>query len=404
RLNPDLFIVGNVVSRGNPLMEAILDQGLAYASGPQWLGEQILRKQHVLAVAGTHGKTTTSAMLAWILEQTGHRPNFLVGGLAPGLEVSARYDPGQPWFVIEADEYDTAFFDKRSKFVHYRPRTLVLNNLEFDHADIFPDLAAIETQFHHLVRTVPAAGQIIRLQPSDALDRVLARGAWTPTIGFGPQGQWQAGPPDADNAFDVLRNGALMGRLESTQAGEHNQQNALAAIAAANHVGVTPQAAIGALSVFEGVRRRLELRGVVQGIHVYDDFAHHPTAIALTLQAVRRQAASDQRLIAVLEPRSNTMKLGTMARRLPAALEPADQVYCYSVSDGKHALGWDAATALAPLGQRAHTFTDLQALITALADEARPNDQIVIMSNGSFGDIHNKLLATLRQRLEAHPS
>ncbi len=393
-LKPDLFIVGNVVTRGNPLMEAILDQGLAYTSGPQWLGEYVLQGQHVLAVAGTHGKTTTSSMLAWILDYAGLAPNFLIGGIAADLKVSARYRPTQPLFVIEADEYDTAFFDKRSKFVHYRPRTAIVNNLEYDHADIFPDLNAIETQFHHLVRTIPASGSIIRPADSDALDRVLARGCWTPVESFGAHGQWQAMPSQDPCSFEVTHNGVSAGVVDWSLTGEHNHSNALAALAAAAHVGVAPATGVAALSQFGGVKRRMELRGTVRQIKVYDDFAHHPTAVATTLAGLRKQVGTG-RILAVIEPRSNTMKLGTMAARLPAALEHADQVFCFGQSSGKHALGWDPAQVLAPLGQRAHAFEDLDKLIDAIVAQARPGDSVLIMSNGAFGGIHQKLLDRL---------
>lgn len=408
-LKPDLYIIGNVVSRGNPLMEAILDQGLPYTSGPQWLGEQVLQSQHVFAVAGTHGKTTTSSMLAWILEQANLAPNFLIGGIAPDLGVSARYQPQNKLFVIEADEYDTAFFDKRSKFVHYRTRTAVLNNLEFDHADIFPDLAAIETQFHHLVRTVPATGQLIRPGSCAAIDRVLARGAWTPVQTFGPQGQWQARSNDHHAHFDVLQRAPAhrstatppalggtsglvhAGTVKWTLTGEHNRLNALAAIAAATQAGVAPEMAIQALSTFQGVKRRMELRGTVRDIKVYDDFAHHPTAIALTLAGTRRQTGSG-RILAVLEPRSNTMKLGSMAAQLPDALQDANLVFCYGERTGKHALGWNPTDVLAPLGERASGWHDLDAMVQAISAAAQPGDTIVIMSNGSFGGVHQKLL------------
>lgn len=393
-LKPDLFIVGNVVTRGNPLMEAILNQGLPYTSGPQWLGEYVLQGQHVLAVAGTHGKTTTSSMLAWILDYAGLAPNFLIGGIAADLKVSARYQPTQPLFVIEADEYDTAFFDKRSKFVHYRPRTAILNNLEYDHADIFPDLNAIETQFHHLVRTIPASGCIIRPASSDALDRVLARGSWTPVESFGAQGQWQALPSQDPCHFDVSCHGESAGTVTWSLTGEHNRSNALAALAAAAHVGVCAATGIAALSQFGGVKRRMELRGVVRQVKVYDDFAHHPTAVATTLEGLRKQVGQG-RILAVIEPRSNTMKLGTMAARLPAALEQADQVFCFGQLSGKHALGWDPAQVLAPLGQRAHAYNDLDKLISAIIAEARPGDSVLVMSNGAFGGIHQKLLDRL---------
>ncbi|HUG59736.1 MAG TPA: UDP-N-acetylmuramate:L-alanyl-gamma-D-glutamyl-meso-diaminopimelate ligase [Candidimonas sp.] len=394
-LKPDLFIVGNVVTRGNPLMEAILDQGLPYTSGPQWLGEEVLQGQHVLAVAGTHGKTTTSSMLAWILEHAGLEPNFLIGGIATDLKVSARYQIGQKLFVIEADEYDTAFFDKRSKFVHYRPRTAILNNLEFDHADIFSDLTAIETQFHHLVRTIPSQGRILRPANCESLDRVLARGCWSAVQTFGAQGQWQAMPSTHASHFDVAHNGAPVGAITWELTGEHNRMNALAALAAADHVGVPVQAGLEALSAFGGVKRRMELRGTVRDIKVYDDFAHHPTAIATTLQGLRKQLGS-QRILAVIEPRSNTMKLGVMAARLPEALKDADLTFCFGASDGKHALGWNPQVVLSPLGERASAYDDLDKMIEAIRLSARPGDAILIMSNGSFGGIHQKLLDRLQ--------
>nr|WP_315527938.1 UDP-N-acetylmuramate:L-alanyl-gamma-D-glutamyl-meso-diaminopimelate ligase [uncultured Achromobacter sp.] len=396
-LKPDLYVIGNVVSRGNPLMEAILESGARYVSGPQWLGDNVLPGQHVLAVAGTHGKTTTSSMLAWVLEAAGLAPNFLIGGVAQDLHVSARYDPARRPFVIEADEYDTAFFDKRSKFVHYRPRTAILNNLEYDHADIFPDLAAIETQFHHLVRTIPGSGRIVRPAHSDALDRVIARGCWSETVTFGADGAWQATPPDAEGAFGVLRNGVAAGTVRWNLTGEHNRMNALAALAAAEHVGVPAEQGIDALTRFAGVKRRMELRGTVNGVKVYDDFAHHPTAIATTLEGLRRQVGS-ARILAVLEPRSNTMKLGTMAARLPEALADADLVFCFGAHSGKHALGWNPADVLAPLGDRASSYDDIGALVAAVTAAARPGDQVLVMSNGGFGGIHGKLLDALQAR------
>ncbi|WMD18702.1 UDP-N-acetylmuramate:L-alanyl-gamma-D-glutamyl-meso-diaminopimelate ligase [Achromobacter seleniivolatilans] len=396
-LKPDLYVIGNVVSRGNPLMEAIMESGARYVSGPQWLGDNILPGAHVLAVAGTHGKTTTSSMLAWVLEAAGMAPNFLIGGVAQDLHVSARYDPARRPFVIEADEYDTAFFDKRSKFVHYRPRTAILNNLEYDHADIFADLAAIETQFHHLVRTIPGSGRIVRPARSDALDRVIARGCWSETVTFGPDGAWQATAPDADGAFSVLRNGVTAGTVRWNLSGEHNRMNALAALAAAEHVGVPVAQGIDALTRFGGVKRRMELRGTVNGVKVYDDFAHHPTAIATTLEGLRRQVGS-ARILAVLEPRSNTMKLGTMAARLPEALADADLVFCFGAHSGKHALGWNPAEVLAPLGGRASSYDDIGALVAAVAGAARPGDQVLVMSNGGFGGVHGKLLDALAAR------
>src|SRR3954466_15854506 len=347
-LKPDLFVVGNVVSRGNPLMEQILNRGLAFASGPQWLYENILRGKWVLAVAGTHGKTTTTSMLAWILEHAGLNPGFLIGGVPLNFGVSARITDGS-FFVIEADEYDTAFFDKRSKFVHYRPRVAVLNNLEFDHADIFPDLGAIETQFHHLVRTVPAPGCVIVNAREESLQRVLDRGCWSAVQRFGarreePGALRARGEP---HAFDVLRGSLKIGRVEWSLLGEHNQLNALAAIAAAEHVGVSPEVSAAALASFQNVRRRLELRGEAGGVKVYDDFAHHPTAMRTTIDGLRRKVGS-ARILAVFEPRSNTMKLGAMKAQLPWALEEADLSFCHAGG-----LGWDAREALAPMGDHA---------------------------------------------------
>ncbi|MFN0161003.1 MAG: UDP-N-acetylmuramate:L-alanyl-gamma-D-glutamyl-meso-diaminopimelate ligase [Burkholderiales bacterium] len=392
RLSPDLFVIGNVVSRGNPLMEEILDAGLAYVSGPQWVGEHLLRGKHVLAVAGTHGKTTTASMLAWILDHAGRRPGFLIGGIPSNFGVSAR--SGTELVVIEADEYDSAFFDKRSKFVHYRPTTAVLNNLEFDHADIFADLAAIETQFHHLVRTVPRRGMIIVNALEASLERVLARGCWSAVQRFGGNGEWQAGPVDRDGSFEVIHAGRCSGRLSWDLTGEHNRLNALAALAAACNAGVDPAEGIAALTMFGGVKRRMEVRGIANGITVYDDFAHHPTAIATTLAGVRTRFGS-ARILAVLEPRSNTMKLGVMKAALPQSLVAADLVFGYGAGQGRDALGWDLADALAPLGQSAAAFSDLDALVAAVAAAAQPGDHIVVMSNGGFGGVHQKLLAAL---------
>ncbi len=387
KLEPDLFVIGNVVARGNPLMEEILDRGLPYTSGPQWLAENVLRNQWVLAVAGTHGKTTTTAMLAWMLECGGLDPGFLVGGVPENFGVSARLTPS-PFFVIEADEYDAAFFDKRSKFVHYRPRTVILNNLEFDHADIFADLAAIETQFHHMVRTVPGIGLMVSNGADANLDRVLARGCWTPIERFSIGGGWQAGAQSADG-LDVLFNGAMQGRVRWDLLGEHNVANALAAIAAARHAGVPAKLAIEALATFKNVKRRMEIKGVVNGVTVYDDFAHHPTAIATTLAGLRKKAGAS-RILAVLEPRSNTMKLGVMKNALPASLADADAVFCYSGG-----LGWDPAAALAPLGAKASVCDDLARLVEAIAAAARAGDHVLIMSNGGFGGIHTKLMKRL---------
>lgn len=399
-LAPDLFVIGNVVSRGNPLMEGILNTGARYVSGPQWLGDNVLPGAHVLAVAGTHGKTTTSSMLTWILEANGLQPNFLIGGVAHDLKVSARFDPCVRPFVIEADEYDTAFFDKRSKFVHYRPRTAILNNLEYDHADIFPDLAAIETQFHHLIRTVPTRGRIVMPTQSEALERVIARGCWSETVTFGTDGAWQAGPADAQGQFEVFRDARSLGTVRWSLGGQHNRMNALAALAAADHAGVLPADGIEALSRFGGVKRRMELRGTVNGIAVYDDFAHHPTAIETTLEGLRRQVG-DARILAVLEPRSNTMKLGAMAARLPASLRLADHAFCFGARSGKHALGWNPDEVLAPLGERASSYDDLDALVRAVTQRARPGDHVLVMSNGGFGGIHGKLLDALAQPARA---
>jgi len=389
-IKADIFVVGNVVTRGNPLMEAILNRNLAYTSGPQWLADHVLKDKWVLAVAGTHGKTTTSAMLAWILDDARMRPGFLIGGIPQNFEVSARLTDS-PFFVIEADEYDTAFFDKRSKFVHYRPRTAVLNNLEFDHADIFADLAAIETQFHHLVRTVPGNGLIVANGREASLDRVFERGCWTPIEKFGSSGGWTMGEVDAQGHFDVLFDSTLQGRVKWELIGEHNRMNAVAAIAAARHAGVPAAVAIDGLSRFENVKRRMEVRGAVHGITVYDDFAHHPTAITTTLAGLRAKVGK-ARILAVLEPRSNTMKLGVMKAALPASLADADLVFCHSAN-----LGWDPAEALAPLGDKARVFDNLDKLVSQLVANARPGDHVLMMSNGGFGGIHARLLDALHQ-------
>jgi UDP-N-acetylmuramate: L-alanyl-gamma-D-glutamyl-meso-diaminopimelate ligase len=399
-LKPDLYVIGNVVSRGNPLMEAILDAGARFTSGPQWVGEQLLRNQWVLAVAGTHGKTTTSSMLAWILEYAGLRPGFLIGGVPLDFGVSARASAtngAMGLFVIEADEYDTAFFDKRSKFVHYFPRTAVLNNLEYDHADIFPDLAAIETQFHHLVRGVPRIGKLIVNGSDPALQRVLARGSWSEVEHFDAPGAWHAASVDegARHSFEIAFGSRRFGRLELPEPGAHNRNNALAALAAARHAGVPPGLAIDALEKFRGVKRRMEQRGTRAGITVYDDFAHHPTSIATTLAGLRRRVGEHERIVAILEPRSNTMKLGSMKAQLPDSLREADLVFCYGARDGKGALGWDPAEALAPLGERARCFDRLDELVGAVAGVARPGDHLLVMSNGGFGGVHQKLLDAL---------
>ncbi len=430
-LQPDMFVVGNVVSRarlpdGNPkfpLMEAILDAGLPYTSGPQWLSEHVLQGRHVIAIAGTHGKTTTTAMTTWILEHAGLQPGFLVGGVPLNFGVSARLGggaaqgfaqvkeetakwagdteqnpepPRHPVFVIEADEYDTAFFDKRSKFVHYRPRTAVLNNLEFDHADIFDDLAAIERQFHHLVRTVPSTGRVVVNGLEESLARVLHTGCWSEVCSFGAAVSdftAQGEPHD----FDVLYQGQTVGHVTWGLSGTHNQLNALAAIAAAQHVGVSPQVAASALGHFENVKRRMEVRGVVQrptgNITVYDDFAHHPTAIRTTVDGLKRRLKPNERILAIFEPRSNTMKLGAMKAQLPWSLEQADLAFCHSGG-----LGWDAVEALAGMGERAQVADTIEQLLAQVISQARPGDHLVCMSNGGFGGIHPKLLQALQNK------
>ncbi len=402
---PDLFLIGNVVSRGNPLLEEILNQGLAYTSGPQWLGEHVLSGQHVMAVAGTHGKTTTTAMLTWILEFNQQSPGYLIGGVPLNFTVSARLGKGS-YFVIEADEYDTAFFDKRSKFVHYRPHTAILNNLEFDHADIFPDLAAIETQFHHLVRTIPQKGLVITNAMERSLERVIERGCWSPLERFGEKiGDWSMEDlPNTDGKsgadFAVLQRGQKCAEVHwasnSGVMGKHNQMNALAAIAAANHIGIHPENAAKALAEFKNVKRRLELIGIKNHIHVYDDFAHHPTAIATTLDGLRKQVGK-ARILAVLEPRSNTMKLGVMKSQLPNSLRSADLVFAYGAVSGKDALGWDLQEAITPLGVRGKSFQDLSRLVESIGTAAKPGDHILVMSNGSFGGVHQKILQRLSE-------
>ena len=402
-LQPDVFVVGNVVSRARkedgspkfPLMEAIMEAGATYTSGPQWLAENVLQGRHVLAVAGTHGKTTTTSMLTWILEQAGLEPGFLVGGVPMNFGVSARLGKG-PHFVIEADEYDTAFFDKRSKFVHYRPRTAVLNNLEFDHADIFDNLAAIERQFHHLVRTVPGSGRVVVNGLEESITRVINQGCWSEVRTFGATVSdfTAVGEP---HDFEVLHHGQSCGRVQWDLTGLHNQLNALAAIAAADHAGVNPAVAAQALGTFENVKRRMETRDLVHlagqmstpVVTIYDDFAHHPTAIRTTINGLRRKVGA-ARILAVFEPRSNTMKLGAMKAQLPWSLEEADLAFCHSAG-----LGWDAQQALEPMGQRAQVADNINTLITQVVATAQAGDHILCMSNGGFGGIHAKLAAAL---------
>ena len=394
-LKPDIVVVGNALSRGSPVVEALLDRGMPYASGPEWLAQHVLQGRHVLAVAGTHGKTTTSSMLAWILEHAGHNPGFLIGGVPGNFSGSARLGK-PPYFVIEADEYDTAFFDKRAKFVHYRPRTAILNNLEYDHADIYPDVASIRRQFHQLIRTVPAAGRLIVNAEDVELKTTLALGCWTPRDTFAlERADWTAriASGSASGRFAVQRAGRAVAEVDWPLLGEHNVMNALAAIAAAGHVGVDPARAALALNAFGGVKRRMEIRGVVGEVTVYDDFAHHPTAIAATLAGLRARV-DGARIIAVLEPRSNTMKMGVHREELAPALELADRAWFLTCAD----LGWDLPSALSALGERARYAQDVDALVRALAAEALPGDHVLVMSNGGFGGLHDKLLAALRAR------
>ena len=406
-LEPDVFVVGNVMSRGNALVEALLDSGRPYESGPEWLARNVLQRNNrwVLGVAGTHGKTTTSSLLAWILQHAGLKPGFLIGGVPLDFGMSARLGDGRH-FVIEADEYDTAFFDKRAKFVHYRPRTAILNNLEHDHADIYPDVASIQRQFHLLLRTVPRAGRLVVNAEEPHLDEVLRLGCWTPVERFatraGTGAEWHIEPSGGGGnyaSFEVWRGGRHLGGVEWNLLGRHNAANALASIAAAVHVGVDEAAALEALRHFGGVKRRLEVRGIVDGIVVYDDFAHHPTAITTTLEGVRRKAGPG-RVIAVLEPRSNTMKLGTHKAALAESLRGADRVFVYRSPEVK----WDVADAMQPLGDLAIVHGELDPLVAGLVSEARPGDHLVLMSNGSFGGLHEKLLHALSTRTRASAS
>lgn len=394
---PDLVVIGNAMSRGNPCVEAVLNQGLPYTSGPQWLHDFLLRDRWVLAVSGTHGKTTTASMLAWILEDCGYAPGFLIGGVAGNFNGSARLGDS-PFFVVEADEYDSAFFDKRSKFVHYQPKTLVINNLEFDHADIFDDLAAIQKQFHHVVRTVPGIGQIIAPSDDANVAETLAMGCWSECVYAGPDGQWQTVKKDpAGNHFSVYFAGEHVGDVNWDLVGEHNVRNALMAIAAARHVGVTPDLACQSLETFINTKRRLEWRGEQAGVTVYDDFAHHPTAIRLTLEGLRAKVGND-RILAVLEPRSNTMKQGVHKDTLAASLAHADQVFLFQPLG----LDWSLEAVVDSCVQPAHIHTDIDALVTALCEQAQAGDTVLVMSNGGFGGIHDKLLNALGDKGEKH--
>ncbi len=393
---PDLVVVGNVMSRGQPVVEYMLNRNLPYASGPHWLSEHVLRDRRVLAVAGTHGKTTTTSILAWILEFAGLTPGFLIGGVAANFGVSARLGGG-PFFVVEADEYDTAFFDKRSKFVHYRPRTLILNNLEFDHADIFEDLNAIKRQFHHLVRTVPGEGLILCNGEDENLRETLAMGCWTPRQSFGLESahmNWRARLISADGSrFELYQGGTPAGKVQWALLGSHNVANALAALAAAHHAGVPVATGIKALAQFKGVKRRLEVRGRYDGITLYDDFAHHPTAIRVTLGALRARVGNE-RLIAVLEPRSNTMRMGVHKDELAAALNDADRVVVYQPPN----LSWSVEEITAALGAKAQVFGSVRAIVDTLSSELAAGDHVLIMSNGGFGGLYGLLADALAAR------
>jgi UDP-N-acetylmuramate: L-alanyl-gamma-D-glutamyl-meso-diaminopimelate ligase len=395
----DSVVVGNALSRGKPVVEALLDSGRAYSSGPQWLAEHVLHDKWVLAVAGTHGKTTTTSMLAWILEYAGLAPGFLIGGVPVNFGISARLG-GSRYFVVEADEYDTAFFDKRAKFVHYRPRTLVVNNIEYDHADIYADVDAILWQFHQLLRTVPGGGLIVANGKDDNIARLLKRGVWTPVVTFSavdPAARWfgRYDALGAESRFSVLENGAARGSGRWSLIGQHNLENALAAIVAAGHVGVSPDVALAALAEFKGVKRRLEHRGTFGGVSLYEDFAHHPTAIATTLAGLKSRAPG-QRIVAVMEPRSATMRMGVHRDTLPGSFADADRVFVLAASD----LGFDPKASLAPLGARLTMAADVSALLERVLAELKPGDQVVLMSNGGFGG----LPALLQKALEARAS
>ena len=395
---PDVVVVGNVMTRGMPVIEALLESNIPYTSGPECLAREVLRDVHVLGVSGTHGKTTTSSMLAWILEHAGLEPGFLIGGVPANFSVSARLG-GRKVFVIEADEYDTAFFDKRAKFVHYRSRTLILNNLEFDHADIYENLGAIQKQFHHLVRTVPASGRILWNAVDPNLKAVLALGAWTPCEGFARGGAadalWTIKLPEGGDfsAFEVCESGRALGTVRWNLVGAHNAENALAAIGAARNAGVSVERCIAALGGFKGVKRRMELRGEVNGVAVYDDFAHHPTAIASTIDGLRRKVGN-KRIVAVLEPRSATMRMGVHRETLAPSLAGADTVWMFAPPD----LGWDAGAVVAKLGPKGKAARSLDELLAGLAGGAAPGDQVLIMSKGGFGGLHGKLLEALARR------
>ncbi|AIL32296.1 UDP-N-acetylmuramate:L-alanyl-gamma-D-glutamyl-meso-diaminopimelate ligase [Basilea psittacipulmonis] len=397
-LNPDLYIIGNAVTRGNPLMEEILDRQLPYTSGPQWLGEHILSHRHVLTVAGTHGKTTTSSLLAWILEYAGRSPSFLIGGVPENFKISARLSTDSLYFVIEADEYDTAFFDKRSKFIHYHGRTVILNNLEYDHADIFPNLEAIETQFHHMVRTIAREGYIIYPSQSASLHRVIERGCYSDKTTFGESGDWQIRDSSPDGSeFNIYHHDKKLGRVSWSLQGQHNQHNALAALIAAHRIGIDIAQAIEALSTFQGIKRRMELKGSIRHIDIYDDFAHHPTAIETTLNGLRAKFP-ERRIIAVVDPHSNTMKLGAMAEKLPSSLEAADMVFCFHETQGKHRLKWEPQEVFKHFNHPFYCSQHIDELVQMVASTAKEQDIILVMSNGGFGGFHEKLLQTLENQ------
>jgi len=395
-IRPDLWVVGNVARRGLPIVEKILNSSAPMVSGPQWMHTHLLRDRRVIAVAGTHGKTTTSSLVAWLLESAGVHPGFLIGGVPEDFGQSARAGEAGNWFVIEADEYDTAFFDKRSKFLHYPAEIAVINNLEFDHADIFPNVESIETQFHHWIRCLPTKATVVANGESESIQKVLDRGLWSQLEWFNRAGGWQAGASksfDGREVFDLIHDGEALGSVRSPLWGAHNRANAVAAIVAARAAAVDVQASLAALSTFQGVKRRMQKRGEAGGISVYDDFAHHPTAIETTLAGLRDQVGRDTRILAVLEPRSNTMKMGVMRARLADSLREADRVFGF---DG--GLGWDLAEALGPIQDRSWVFDELSAMVDAIVKEARAGDAILVMSNGGFGGIHEKLLDSLGKR------
>ena len=388
---PDMVVIGNAMSRGNPAVEYVLNRNLPYTSGPQWLLDNLLKDRWVIGLSGTHGKTTTSSMVAWILEHAGLNPGYLIGGVPENFGVSARVGDS-PFFVIEADEYDSAFFDKRSKFVHYRPKTLVINNLEFDHADIFSDLAAIQTQFHHLVRMVPENGLILTPNSTPAIEDMLKKGCWSSRQSLGKE--WHAELLKKDGSeFNVLHNGVIAGTVTWTLVGQHNVDNALMAIAAAHHAGVTLPDAIEALSFFKNVKRRMEVKGEVNNITLYDDFAHHPTAIATTLDGLRKKVGN-ARILAVLEPRSNTMKMGVHKDTLANSWQKADEVYLYE----PEGMDWSLVDSVAHSNAPTHCFKDVEKIVQGVCNVAQPGDHIFVMSNGGFEGIHSRILDALNMK------